>query len=145
MISPRGFADSTSADRTEAPSSHDASSLAPQPNAPGSEPSALGPADETHFDVPELIPARMLNEFAYCPRLCYLEWVQGEWADNLETHQGTFGHRVVDQPTRKTVPTGKQEPEEEPSRGGTVDESSDAECHDTEVLHARSLTLSAPS
>ena len=24
----------------------------------------------------ELVPARMLNEFAYCPRLCYLEWVQ---------------------------------------------------------------------
>lgn len=31
---------------------------------------------------PELIPARMLNEFAYCPRLCYLEWVQQEWDDN---------------------------------------------------------------
>lgn len=24
-----------------------------------------------------LIPARMLNEFAYCPRLAYLEWVPG--------------------------------------------------------------------
>ena len=35
-------------------------------------------------DVPELIPARMLNELAYCPRLAYLEWVQGEFADNLE-------------------------------------------------------------
>ncbi len=33
-------------------------------------------------DVPELIPARMLNEFAYCPRLAYLEWVQGEFTDN---------------------------------------------------------------
>lgn len=29
---------------------------------------------------PDLIPARMLNEFSYCPRLCYLEWVQGEFA-----------------------------------------------------------------
>jgi CRISPR-associated protein Cas1 len=29
------------------------------------------------MDVPELIPARMPNEFAYCPRLAYLEWVQG--------------------------------------------------------------------
>ena len=25
-----------------------------------------------------LLPARMVNEFAYCPRLAYLEWVQGE-------------------------------------------------------------------
>ena len=31
-------------------------------------------ADRDGFDpVPELIPARMLNEFAYCPRLAYLE------------------------------------------------------------------------
>jgi hypothetical protein len=28
-------------------------------------------------DVPALVPARMLNEFAYCPRLAYLEWSQG--------------------------------------------------------------------
>ena len=25
----------------------------------------------------------MVNEFAYCPRLAYLEWVQGEFADVL--------------------------------------------------------------
>ena len=25
--------------------------------------------------VPELVPARMLNEYAYCPRLFFLEWV----------------------------------------------------------------------
>ena len=35
-------------------------------------------------DVPDLIPARMLNEFAYCPRLSYLEWVQGEFAGGTE-------------------------------------------------------------
>ena len=50
-------------------------------------------------DVPELIPVRMLNEFAYCPRLAYLEWVEGEFRDNLETVQGRFGHRRVDAPT----------------------------------------------
>ena len=55
-------------------------------------------------DVPDLIPARMLNEFAYCPRLAYLEWVQGEFADNLETHEGRFGHRRVDKPDRREVP-----------------------------------------
>lgn len=64
--------------------------------------------DRVGMEVPELIPARMLNEFAYCPRLCYLEWVQGEWADNLETQQGSFGHRRVDQPTRKEVPEGAE-------------------------------------
>jgi CRISPR-associated protein Cas1 len=55
-------------------------------------------------DVPDLVPARMLNEFAYCPRLAYLEWVQGEFADNLETLEGRFGHRRVDAPSRAEVP-----------------------------------------
>jgi len=45
---------------------------------------------------PELIPARMLNEFAYCPRLCYIEWVQGEFLDSADTADGRFQHRRVD-------------------------------------------------
>ncbi len=57
-------------------------------------------------DVP-LIPVRMLNEFAYCPRLCYLEWVQGEWAENLETLEGAFGHRNVDRSDRRPVAAGQ--------------------------------------
>jgi len=55
-------------------------------------------------DVPDLIPARMLNEFAYCPRLAYLEWVQGEFADNLDVLEGRFGHRRVEKPSREDVP-----------------------------------------
>ncbi|HVS14911.1 MAG TPA: CRISPR-associated endonuclease Cas1 [Thermoanaerobaculia bacterium] len=51
--------------------------------------------DSTQPSVP-IIPARMLNEFAYCPRLAYLEWVQGEWADNVETIEGSHTHRRVD-------------------------------------------------
>ncbi|MEM3852556.1 MAG: CRISPR-associated endonuclease Cas1 [Methanomassiliicoccales archaeon] len=43
-----------------------------------------------------LIPVRMLNEFAYCPRLFYLEWVQGEFEDSVDTLQGKFVHRRVD-------------------------------------------------
>jgi hypothetical protein len=31
-------------------------------------------------EVPELVPARMLNEYAYCPRLFFLEWVDQLWA-----------------------------------------------------------------
>lgn len=51
----------------------------------------------------DLLPARMLNEFTYCPRLGYLEWVQGEWADNLDTTDGEFVHRRVDEPDRRPV------------------------------------------
>ena len=53
-------------------------------------------AEEPNRDMPELIPARMLNEFAYCPRLCYIEWVQGEFLDSADTVDGRFQHRRVD-------------------------------------------------
>jgi hypothetical protein len=37
----------------------------------------------------------MLNEFAYCPRLCYLEWVQGEFAENADVVEGRCHHWAV--------------------------------------------------
>lgn len=43
-----------------------------------------------------LTPIRMLAQYAYCPRLAYLEWVQKEWADNYFTEHGKFAHRRVD-------------------------------------------------
>ncbi|MCI0392722.1 MAG: CRISPR-associated endonuclease Cas1 [Acidobacteria bacterium] len=48
-------------------------------------------------DAFEQIPARMVNEYAYCPRLFYLEYVQGEWAHSADTLDGRFVHRRVDQ------------------------------------------------
>ena len=48
------------------------------------------------IDHPSALPARMLNEFVYCPRLFYLEWVQGEWADSSDTLEGARVHRRVD-------------------------------------------------
>src|SRR6185437_938208 len=63
-------------------------------------------------DLP-LLPARMVIEFAYCPRLAYFEWVDGEFADNAETTEGRFHHRRVDQaPARKPHRTDEGEPEE---------------------------------
>lgn len=60
-------------------------------------------------DIP-LLPARMVNEFAYCPRLAYFEWVDGEFADNAETAEGRFHHRRVDQaPVRKSRQSEEQE------------------------------------
>jgi hypothetical protein len=57
-------------------------------------------ADSASDSTPGPLPARMLNEFAYCPRLAYLEWVQGEWADSADTVEGQFHHRRVNQPAR---------------------------------------------
>ncbi len=46
--------------------------------------------------VPELVPARMLNEYAYCPRLFFLEWVDQLWAPNSDTAEGDRQHRRVE-------------------------------------------------
>lgn len=43
-----------------------------------------------------LLPVRMLNEYAYCPRLFHLMHVEGRWADNVYTIQGRHVHRRVD-------------------------------------------------
>jgi CRISP-associated protein Cas1 len=45
---------------------------------------------------PELIPARMLNEYAYCPRLFFLEWVDSLWASNGDVAEGDRRHRRAD-------------------------------------------------
>lgn len=58
-----------------------------------------GAADE----VPRLVPVRMVNEAAYCPRLFFLEWVQARWSDSADTVEGRFVHRVVDRESG-TVP-----------------------------------------
>lgn len=82
---------------------------------------------EAHVNVPELIPVRMLNEYAYCPRLAYLEWIQGEFADNADTLQGTLRHRRVDREAG-SVP--------EPNEG--------EEMEGAGLVQARSVVLSAP-
>lgn len=48
----------------------------------------------------EPVPARMLNEVVYCPRLFALEHVDGEWAESADTIRGRRVHRRVDQPSR---------------------------------------------
>ncbi|HWP60844.1 MAG TPA: CRISPR-associated endonuclease Cas1 [Candidatus Acidoferrales bacterium] len=73
--------------------------------------------------VPDLLPARMLNEFVYCPRLAYLEWVQGEWAESADTVEGRFHHRRVNR---------------SPSRTGAP-----VEAEPLEEIHARSVHLSS--
>ena len=53
-------------------------------------------ASQAEEDSAELIPAAMLNALSYCPRLFYLEYVQGEWEDSAETIAGRRVHQRVD-------------------------------------------------
>ena len=80
------------------------------------------PFPELAGDLP-LLPARMVNEYEYCPRLAYLEWVQGEWAESADTVEGRHRHKRVDKP------------------GGDLPEPGEAEKR--ELIHARSITLSS--
>jgi len=38
----------------------------------------------------------MLNEFAYCPRLFYYEWVDGVFVHSADTIEGALRHQTVD-------------------------------------------------
>lgn len=92
-----------------------------------SEPSASQPELPLPFpelgrDLP-LLPVRMLNEYQYCPRLAYLEWVQGEWAESADTVEGRHAHRRVDRPSGSLPPAEELSPQER--------------------LHARSISLSS--
>jgi CRISPR-associated endonuclease Cas1/CRISPR-associated protein Cas4 len=53
------------------------------------------PAPPATGETP-LVPVRMVNEWVYCPRLAFLEWVEGEWADSADTEEGRRAHRRVD-------------------------------------------------
>ena len=46
--------------------------------------------------LPELVPARMLNEYVYCPRLFFLEWVDRLWSASADTAEGDRRHQRVD-------------------------------------------------
>jgi CRISPR-associated protein Cas1 len=69
----------------------------------------------------EYLPVRYLNEFVYCPRLGYLEWVEAEFKENYFTLDGTVKHRRVDEEA------GAEKTEEE------------------ERIHGRAVYLSAES
>jgi len=47
-------------------------------------------------DLPDYLPARMVNEFVYCPRLFFYEWVEGVFRDSADTVEGKIQHQRVD-------------------------------------------------
>lgn len=72
--------------------------------------------------LPDYLPARMLNEFVYCPRLFFYEWVEGLFAHSADTLDGAYRHERHD------------------DREDPLPPADDAEC-----IHARSVTLSSDS
>ena len=77
------------------------------------------PADAEGRD--DLIPVRMVVQYAYCRRLGYLEHVQGEFVHNEFTVDGRFKHRNVDRPAGQ-----RRMAEEAAARGGEGDSAASA-------------------
>jgi CRISPR-associated protein Cas1 len=75
---------------------------------------------ESKRELPDYLPARMVNEFCYCPRLFFYEWVEGLFAESVDTIEGAIQHKRVD---------------EKASKLPAADEGAE--------IHARSVTLSS--
>ncbi len=58
---------------------------------------ALPVAIETGRELPDYLPARMVNEFTYCPRLFFYEWVDGVFQESVDTIEGAIQHKRVDE------------------------------------------------
>jgi len=89
-------------------------------------------APDTPSAVPELVPARMLNEFTYCPRLGYLMWVDGEWADSHDTEDGRRAHRRVDREGGPGLPDAGADARDDEAAGQAP----------LPTIHARSVWVS---
>jgi CRISPR-associated protein Cas1 len=75
------------------------------------------------IELPEYLPARMLNEFVYCPRLFFYEWVEGVFAHSADTIEGSLRHEKLE---RKADPLPAPQ-----------------EVSDETTIHSRSVELSS--
>ena len=55
---------------------------------------------QTGLEAQPLMPVRRLNNFIYCPRLFYFQWVENIFQENADTIAGSLTHRNVDAPSR---------------------------------------------
>src|SRR6202035_5288396 len=77
---------------------------------------------------PDYLPARMVNEFVYCPRLFFYEWVEGLFQESTDTVEGAIQHGRVDAKST-ALPAAK---EIEAQEGGPP-----------QSIHSRSVTLAS--
>ena len=82
----------------------------------------------TQLSPPELVPVRMLSDHAYCPRLSYLEWVQGDSAERADRADRIESAQPA-QPAQPAVAESGAPPA--------------PDAHGDASLHARTVQLSA--
>lgn len=96
---------------------------------------------------PQQIPARMLNEFVYCQRLFYYEFVEGVFVESADTLRGEAIHQRVDTGTgampkakRKTA-AEKPKAEEKPADTKSATKEAEAQNAEPETIHSRSVQM----
>lgn len=73
----------------------------PAPEAsPAADPDGLPP-----------MPVRRLQNYAYCPRQFYYQWVENIFVENADTMEGSNAHRQTDKPSRLVDPADLALPE----------------------------------
>jgi CRISPR-associated protein Cas1 len=135
----------------EAQQSEPSKSIAEAPASPDLSP----PTPETSEQKarteaePQQIPARMLNEFVYCQRLFYYEFVEGVFVESADTLRGGAIHQRVDSGTG-ALPAAKRKseaakPKEAP--GTTADaadsasKATETQSTEPETIHSRSVQM----
>jgi CRISPR-associated protein Cas1 len=68
----------------------------PNPLAIVPKPELKQPKQRIEVELPDYLPARMLNEFVYCPRLFFYEWVEGIFAHSADTIEGELRHEKLE-------------------------------------------------
>ncbi|MEO8350230.1 MAG: CRISPR-associated endonuclease Cas1 [Chthoniobacteraceae bacterium] len=96
--------------------------------------------------VGESLPARMLNEFVYCPRLFYYEHVEGVFVESADTVKGAAAHARVDKGKGALPPGSAGNPEARNPNPETKDAGSDGDSPDKskisgDEIHSRSVML----
>jgi CRISP-associated protein Cas1 len=72
-------------------------------------PAPQGETASSEPDGTDWIPARMLNEFVYCPRLYFYEHVEGVFVENADTARGKRLHKRVDAGSGALPPADAEE------------------------------------
>jgi CRISPR-associated protein Cas1 len=97
---------------------------------------------------PQQIPARMMNEFVYCQRLFYYEFVEGVFVESVDTLRGDAIHKRVDSgngalPAAKSKKkTEKTTTEDKPSEMVDIStKEAEAQNNEPEIIHSRSVQM----
>ncbi|MHC1769942.1 MAG: CRISPR-associated protein Cas4 [Verrucomicrobiia bacterium] len=114
----------------------------PQPRVQA-DPSGSAPPAAAKGEV-EQIPARMLNEFVYCRRLFYYEFVEGVFVESADTLRGAAIHRRVDTGNgalpKPKPKKGAGEPDAKPEASEPA-ASQGGEATEPETIHSRSVQM----